>query len=101
MYMANRPINQPAGTDEYVTEQIKAGCPMLIHASSPHPIIPGAKFMRCTLGWSVYSELSQARCAATNAVENCWRVHPERTPITILDPLPLSTPGFTGKVAAD
>lgn len=40
--------------------------------------------MRCSLGWSLHNELEAARCVATDVVTDCWKVHPERTPVVVL-----------------
>lgn len=98
--MAQSPNAQPS-IDDGMVEQIEPGCPMLVHAATPHPLEPGRIYMRCALGWSVYSRLHQARCAATRAVEDCWQEHPEKTPIVDVVPvMPVHLP-TVGKVAAD
>ena len=73
-----------AADDEFVAESINPGCPMLIRAAARHPTRPDALFMRCALGWSLHDELDYERCGATSAVQDCWRVHPERTPVVAL-----------------
>lgn len=98
--MAQRPHAQPA-IDDGMVEQIEAGCPMLVRAATPHPLKPDEIYMRCALGWSVYSRLSQARCAATHAVEDCWQEHPEKTPMVEVDSLLFPRRPAAGKVAAD
>lgn len=67
-------------TDDGAAEPVKAGCPMLIRAAATHPTVPGTVLMRCALGWSLHDAIDCARCAETTAVQDCWRVHPERTP---------------------
>ncbi|MCC6313719.1 MAG: hypothetical protein IT337_06875 [Thermomicrobiales bacterium] len=37
--------------------------------------------MRCSLGWALPDELEAARCRATDGVIDCWKMHPERTPL--------------------
>lgn len=86
---------------EYEEEPIEAGCPMLIHAAASNPVDSSRAFMRCALGWSVFSALSQARCSATHLVENCWREHPEKTPIVEVEPVVISFQSGSGKAAAD
>ncbi|MDQ2684055.1 MAG: hypothetical protein M3Y37_11065 [Chloroflexota bacterium] len=87
--------------DEAASEQIHAGCPMLIRAAAAHPLLEDRPFMRCALGWSIYSMLAQARCAATRAVQDCWQEHPERTPLLDEAESPLALQVLTGKAAAD
>jgi hypothetical protein len=75
----------PAPSDEGRVETIGFGCPMLIRAAADHPVHSGDILMRCALGWSIRDDLDCARCAATNAVQDCWRVHPERTPVVSVE----------------
>ncbi|HET7055054.1 MAG TPA: hypothetical protein VFI12_01260 [Thermomicrobiales bacterium] len=82
--MAFRKQPQAAADDEFVAESISPGCPMLIRAAAHHPTRPNALLMRCALGWSLHDELDYERCGATGAVQDCWRVHPERTPVVAL-----------------
>ena len=98
--MATLNLMQTPGSEDFAAESIKAGCPMLIRAAAPHPTIAGAVLMRCALGWSIHDELDCARCAETSAVQDCWRVHPERTPVIAM---PVSgAPGIDpGRHAAD
>jgi hypothetical protein len=69
---------------DYEVESIQPGCPMLIRSAASHPTRKDAVLMRCALGWSIHDELECARCAATSAVQDCWKVHPERTPVIAL-----------------
>lgn len=70
--------------DEFGAEAINPGCPMLIRAAAHHPTKQQPLLMRCALGWSLHDELDYARCGATHAVQDCWRVHPELTPVVAL-----------------
>jgi hypothetical protein len=79
--MATLNLIQTSAIDEFAAESITCGCPMLIRAAAPHPTNAGAVLMRCALGWSIHDELDCARCAQTSAVQDCWCVHPERTPV--------------------
>lgn len=88
-------------SDDFATESINAGCPMLIRAAAPHPTISGVVLMRCALGWSIHDDLDCARCAATTAVRDCWRVHPERTPVVALPGAGETTGIVPGNHAAD
>ena len=47
---------------------------------------PGARAqqMRCSLGWALHNDLEVARCCATDSLTDCWKVHPERTPVVVL-----------------
>ena len=82
--MAYLNLTAPSINDEFATESIKAGCPMLTRSAAPHPVHADGILMRCALGWSIHDQLDCARCAATTAVQDCWRVHPERTPVVSL-----------------
>ena len=44
---------------------------------------PGSRVqtMRCSLGWALHNDLEVARCRATESLTDCWKVHPERTPV--------------------
>jgi len=70
--------------EEPTAEPGRYGCPMLFRtrfyrsSSDPHPA------MRCGLGWSLHNEGEADRCRATDAVTDCWKVHPERTPLVVL-----------------
>jgi hypothetical protein len=98
--MAN-PANATSNYERADGDAFEAGCPMLIHAAAPNPVDGSRVFMRCALGWSVFTSLSQARCAATHLVENCWQAHPEKTPLideaSLLIPISMTH----GKIAAD
>jgi len=74
--MAYRTHSPAPANDEFVAEAINPGCPMLIRAAAHHPTRAQALLMRCALGWSLHDELDYARCGATHAVQDCWRVHP-------------------------
>jgi hypothetical protein len=82
--MAYRPHSPAPANEEFVAETISPGCPMLIRAACHHPTKTNAVMMRCALGWSLHDELDYARCGATHAVQDCWRVHPELTPVVAL-----------------
>lgn len=56
------------------------GCPMLVRAHYARQ--PGdLPVMRCSLGWALHDEPEVARCRATDVLTDCWKVHPERTPV--------------------
>lgn len=61
------------------------GCPMLTRAHQDRFSDPGKAMMRCSLGWALHGDIDVARCAATEAVLDCWKVHPERTPLVAVD----------------
>ena len=60
------------------------GCSMLtrVHFASR----PGQRVrtMRCALGWALHNDLEVARCGATDSLVDCWKAHPERTPVVAL-----------------
>jgi hypothetical protein len=82
-------------------ENYAPGCPMLIRAAADHPTRVGDVLMRCALGWSIHDAVDCARCAATNAVQDCWRVHPERTPAVAVGGDPEPVESIAGQYAAD
>ena len=57
------------------------GCPMLVRGRQTDPTNATRPFWRCSLGWSVHGETEAAYCQATESVDDCWKSHPERTPI--------------------
>lgn len=61
------------------------GCPMLAPVHWDGAREAGVPTRRCLIGWSLHDELAIARCRATHAVVDCWKAHPERTPIVALD----------------
>ncbi len=69
--------------EEPTAEPGRYGCPMLSRA---RVLLPGSSrpVMRCGFGWALHNELEVARCAATDVVTDCWKVHPERTPVVVL-----------------
>ena len=60
------------------------GCPMLVRTRFHLPPNAARPVMRCALGWALHNELEVARCVATDVVTDCWKVHPERTPVVVL-----------------
>ena len=74
LFLAEEPSAEPG----------RYGCPMLFRTRfhlTPDAVRPVA---RCALRWAVHNEIEAARCAATDAVTDCWKVHPERTPVVVL-----------------
>jgi len=74
LFLAEEPSAEPG----------RYGCPMLFRTRfhlPPDAIRPVA---RCALGWALHNELEVARCVATDVVTDCWKVHPERTPVVVL-----------------
>ena len=61
------------------------GCPMLAPVHWEGAGQAGVSTRRCLIGWSLTDDLAIARCRATHAVVDCWKAHPERTPIVALD----------------
>jgi hypothetical protein len=56
--------------------------------------------MRCSLGWALHGEIEVERCLATEAVIDCWKEHPERTPVVVLAPTRGPGPGETEQKAS-
>ena len=69
--------------EEQAAEPGRFGCPMLVLGHRTHPE-NGRALWRCHLGWALRTDLDVARCAATEAATDCWKVHPERTPLVVL-----------------
>jgi hypothetical protein len=93
--------------EETTVEPGRYGCPMLIQSRQIIPTAATRPIMRCALGWALHNEVEVARCAATEAMTDCWKIHPERTPVVVLstvdpervrEPAPIVTPT---KVAGD
>jgi hypothetical protein len=70
--------------DEEPAEPGRFGCPMLTRSRFGWPLTESAPVMRCSLGWALHDDLEVARCRATEAVTDCWKAHPERTPVVVL-----------------
>ena len=90
-----------AEPEEIYSDNYSPGCPMLIRAAADHPTRHGEVLMRCALGWSIHDAVDCARCAATNAVQDCWRVHPELTPAVHVSGEPAAVEPVAGQYAAD
>ncbi len=97
--------------EEPLAEPGRYGCPMLFRTRFYPSSRAAGPAMRCALGWALHNEVEVARCRATDAVTDCWKVHPERTPVIVLpgteaeadadgDPGLAPTPA-TAKVAGD
>jgi len=52
--------------------------------------------MRCSLGWALHDGLEVARCQATDVLTDCWKVHPERTPVVAETATDAETERMTG-----
>jgi hypothetical protein len=70
--------------EESSAEPGRYGCPMLSRLRTTLLTGTDRPAWRCSLGWALSSDLDVACCAATEAVIDCWKVHPERTPVTVL-----------------
>ena len=82
--------------EEPSAEPGRYGCPMLTRGHRSHPIEPHRPLMRCSIGWAIHGDEDVQRCLATEAVTDCWKVHPERMPIVVLAPAaPPPAPGLT------
>ncbi len=69
--------------EESMAEPGRYGCPMLCRTRVTLPGMAGP-VMRCALGWALHNDMEVARCAATSVVTDCWKVHPERTPVVVI-----------------
>lgn len=79
---------RPLVGEESPAESGRYGCPMLSRGRGPHPTQPHRPFWRCSLGWALRDDLDVANCIATEAVNDCWKMHPERRPIVALPARP-------------
>ncbi len=67
--------------EESTAEPERFGCPMLVRARYEYPLNESLPKWRCSLGWAVRGDYDVACCQATESVCDCWKVHPERTPL--------------------
>jgi hypothetical protein len=86
--------------EEPPAEPGQFGCPMLVRAHRAHPVT-GTAFHRCQLGWGLHDEIAVARCSATEAVTDCWKAHPERTPLVMVGPAGADDERIEHKASAD
>ncbi len=70
--------------EELPAEPGRFGCPMLTRGYRPNANDASLPLMRCSNGWAVHGDVEVQRCLATEVVMDCWKVHPERTPIVAL-----------------
>ncbi|HEX5497903.1 MAG TPA: hypothetical protein VFX03_01710, partial [Thermomicrobiales bacterium] len=79
------------------------GCPMLTRTRFGWPLSDSAQVMRCSLGWALHDDVEVARCRATDVVTDCWRIHPERTPVVAVpSPVEATTAeSIDAKIAGD
>lgn len=70
--------------EELPAEPGRFGCPMLTRGHGQHPLDAELPNMRCAVAWAIHGDVEVQRCLATEAVIDCWKVHPERTPIVVL-----------------
>ena len=66
--------------EEQTAEPGRYGCPMLVRAHFGSLRGRVEPVYRCSLGWALHGEDDVSRCRATDAVPDCWKVHPERFP---------------------
>jgi len=84
---------RPLLVEEPSAEPGHFGCPMLVRGH--FELVAGEPpLMRCALGWALHNPDEVARCAATVALTDCWKVHPER--LAVVEP-----PIFPGATAVD
>lgn len=88
--MTNRARRTPPlpHAHEEATEPGRFGCPMLAPVRWERAAELRVPTSRCLIGWSLTDDLAVARCRATHAVVDCWKAHPERTPIVAADDPP-------------
>lgn len=81
--------------EESPAEPGRYGCPMLTRGHRSNLEDPRLPAVRCSNGWAVHGDVEIQRCLATEAVMDCWKVHPERMPVVGLPvavgPEPLET----------
>jgi hypothetical protein len=70
--------------EESPAEAGRFGCPMLVRSRFGEMAQGQIPAMRCSLGWALHDELDAARCRATETIGDCWKAHPERTPMIAL-----------------
>ena len=71
-------------TEEPPAEPGRFGCPMLTRTRLFLPPNAERPVMRCALGWALHNAADVARCVATDVVTDCWKIHPERSPVVVL-----------------
>jgi hypothetical protein len=59
---------------------------MLTRGHRAHPLDANRPMIRCSLGWALHGDVDVQRCQAIEIVSDCWKIHPERTPIVVLAP---------------
>lgn len=64
--------------EEQTAEPGRFGCPMLERAHCGPLRGRAAPVYRCSLGWALHGDHDVMRCRATDAVLDCWKLHPER-----------------------
>jgi len=65
---------------------------MLVHVRWERAVEAHVPTSRCLIGWSLTDDIAIARCRATHAVVDCWKAHPERTPIAAPEEPPSTDP---------
>jgi hypothetical protein len=88
--------------EELPAEPGRFGCPMLTRGHRANPDDATLPIARCSNGWAIHGEVEIQRCLTTEAVLDCWKVHPERTPIVALAPaMGTGLPETEHKASAD
>ena len=72
--------------EESPVEPGRFGCPMLNRGHRSHPVDARLPIIRCSIGWAIHGDIEVQRCQATESVTDCWKAHPERTPMVVLTP---------------
>jgi hypothetical protein len=66
--------------EEQTAEPGRFGCPMLVQAHCGPLRGRAEPVYRCSLGWALHRTDEVMRCRITEAMTDCWKVHPERLP---------------------
>jgi hypothetical protein len=66
--------------EEQSAEPGRFGCPMLVRAHCGPLRGQAAPVYRCSLAWALHDDQDVRRCRVTEAVSDCWKLHPERLP---------------------
>ena len=65
-------------TEEQTAEPGHFGCPMLVRAHCGPLRGRAEPVYRCSLAWALHGQDDVMRCRATDTVNDCWQMHPER-----------------------
>ena len=80
----SRELRRLFDEEETSAEPGHFGCSMLTRVHFAPRSGQRVRTMRCSLGWALHNDLEVARCCATDSLIDCWKEHPERTPVVVL-----------------